>query len=115
PILLRSLHGKVRCEDRNIIRTLTQRRQHERHNIQTEKQILPEPVCRNFLLEISIRRGDQSNIDWQSLRPTNALKLSLLQHTQQLHLHRGAQVADLVEKKCATVSKLEPAFVSAQR
>src|SRR6185437_5477679 len=102
-------------QDRNIIRTLTQRRQNQRHHVEPKKQILPEPALRHFLLEISIRRRDQANVNRQRLRPADALKLTLLQHAQQLHLYCRTQVANLIEKKRATVRKLKTAFVTLRR
>src|ERR1051326_426567 len=98
-----------------MLRTLTQRRQNQRHHVEPEKQILPEPALRHFLLEISIRRRDQTNVNGQRLRPADALKLALLQHAQQLHLHRRAQVANLVEKKRAAISELKTTFVTLRR
>src|ERR1044071_5273047 len=105
----------MRRQNRNVIRTLTQRRQDQRHNVQSEEQILPESSLRHFLLEVSISRRDQADVDSQRPRSADALKLTLLQNTQQLHLHCSTQVANLIEKQRAAVGELKPTFMTLRR
>ena len=39
--------------------------------------------------------------------PAHALELALLEHAQELHLHLGRHLADLVEEERAVVGELE--------
>ncbi len=47
--------------------------------------------------------------------PADSLEPALLQHAQQLGLHRQGDLADLVEKDRAAVRQLEPALALADR
>ena len=57
-----------------------------------------------------MRGGDDAHIAFVLQRAAHALENAFLQHAQQLHLHRQAHVADLVEEQRAALGQLEPAL-----
>ena len=62
-----------------------------------------------------MRGGDDPHVDLARLRRPDALELAFLQHAQQLGLHVGGQVADLVEEQRAAVGQLEAALARRHR
>ena len=62
-----------------------------------------------------VRRSDDSHIHRNGARATDPLQLTLLQHPQQLHLHRRGHVADLVQEQRPTVRQLEPSLAPGAR
>ena len=67
------------------------------------------------LLEIAMRGGDDAHVAALRHAAADALEDSLLQHPQQLHLHGGIHVADLVEEDRAALGDLEAALARGQR
>src|SRR5262249_13735748 len=65
----------------------------------------------NRFLKISVRRGNHSDIDFQSSRSAYALELLLLQNSQKFRLHFGRDVSYLVEKYRAAVGQFESAYL----
>jgi len=91
----------------NILAPLAQGRHINPKHIQPIKQVLAKPPALNLPCEIAVRRGDQSNVNLNRLRPAHALQHPLLQDAQQLRLRRLRQLGDLIEKQRALVGKLE--------
>src|SRR5262249_48954931 len=50
-----------------------------------------------------------AHVDLDGLRAADALELVLLEHAQELHLHLGRELADLVEEDRPAVRELEAA------
>ena len=71
---------------RNILGPLSQRRQHDRKNIQAIKQIRTKLIVFDHATEITMRRGNQAHIHADSACASQALELLLLQHAQKLRL-----------------------------
>src|SRR5215471_21143146 len=67
------------------------------------------------LFRSAVGRGDEANVDPDRPRAADARELALLEHAQQLHLNRGAQVADLVEKEGAALGQFEFSLSLADR
>ena len=59
--------------------------------------------------------GDDPGVDRDGARASQPLDLALFQHAQELDLHFGRQVADLVEKDRRVVRQLESADLARQR
>ena len=55
--------------------------------------------------------GDDAHVDLDLAAAADALHRALLEHAQQLHLHVGRHVADLVEEQGAAIGLLELALV----
>ena len=75
--------------------------------VQAEEKVLPKATGAYFLVQIGVRRGDDSNIHTARLRRPNALHLAAFQDAQQLGLLGERDVGDLVQKKCSPVSQFE--------
>ena len=86
-----------------------QRRQVDRHDVQSIVQVLSKGAGINLIEQIAVGGGYDATIDSNCLRVANSLELLLLKHSQQLDLQRVAHRVDLVEKNCAAMCGLEPA------
>ena len=97
-------------QERNVFRPLAQRRNANLNRIQPIKKIFPEAPGQNFSAEIAIRGRDQVHVDLFHFRRPDLLNLAVLDHAQQLGLHRHRSLADLIEKDRASVRVLEKAW-----
>ena len=66
---------------------------------QSVKQVAAEASSGHLRREIPVRGGEHADVRGQRRRSADALKLSLLQHAQELDLHAGRQLSDLVEEE----------------
>ena len=73
------------------------------------KEIPSEGAGRDGDLQVSIRGGNHADIGANELVATHALKLPLLQHTQQCNLGFRREITDFVEEDRAAFRKFEPA------
>ena len=106
---LRVLLDEVLAQHGDVAGPIAQRRQRDRKDVEAVVEILAELAGGDLLLEIPVRRRDHAHVDLDRLGAADALELALLQHAQQLDLHVGRQVADLVEEQRAAVGQLEAA------
>src|SRR6202030_1249054 len=70
---------------------------------------LAEPARGDLALQIPVGRCDHADVDLDGLGRPDAPDLALLQHAEELHLHLGADLADLVEEQRAALGLLEEA------
>src|SRR5262245_10816908 len=103
----RVLLREVPCQKRNVLGSLAQRRQLDADHVDAEIQVLAETPLLDHPRQRLVACRDDANIDLDRLRPTDALEATLLEHTQQLDLHRGWDLADLIEEERAAVGLLE--------
>ena len=85
-------------EPRDIVPPLAKRRQYDREHVETVIEVAAETTVADHHRKVSMRRDDQSYVDADRTRGTEALELLLLQYAQQLRLQLGRQIADLVEE-----------------
>src|SRR5207248_480556 len=78
---------------------LAERRDLQRACVQPKQEILPEAFLANGLVEIVVRRGDDADIDLPLARRADAPHHAILEHAEELGLHRHRQLADLVEEE----------------
>src|SRR5579862_4020248 len=86
---------------------LPEGRQRDRQHVQPIEQILAKRAFRDALAEIPIRCGDDADIDRDRLGPPDPFEGALLQHSEELRLQGGRDVADLVQKEGPAVGELE--------
>ena len=79
------------------------------NHIQTEEQVLPEAALANFLLEILVRSGNETDIDGNRTPTADPFNFPFLEDAKQFGLGSEAEVTDLVEKQGSTVCRLNPA------
>ena len=76
---------------------LSQRLKLDGYDVEPIKQIFPEPALLYPLLQIAVRGGDNTDVDF--LRSaTDRRNNALLNCAQDLGLHRKVHVADFVQK-----------------
>src|SRR5205085_4564850 len=92
-MLLGSLLGEVGGEQRNVLLTSAQRRQHERHDVQTIIEVTAKSARLDFRFEVTVGGSDESYINDDGLCAADALELALLQNAQELDLNPRRQFA----------------------
>src|SRR6185295_10109133 len=92
--------GEKRFAQReHVLFAVAQRRQPDRKYVQPVVEILAELAAAHRQLEIAVRRGDDARVGAQDARAAEALEFALLQHAQELRLHRRAHLADFIEEQ----------------
>src|SRR5688572_9104161 len=106
---------KVLRQYRNVVSALAQRRQLNLDGVESKQEILAKPSLGHFSMQVSIRRRQQTHIHLLRLRRSDSLKITRLQHTQQLRLQVQRYVSNLVEKQRTAVRELETSDTIALR
>src|SRR5712691_2054054 len=94
---------------RDHLGTLAERRDSKVDHVQPVIQVFPEAVLFNGTLEVSVRGGDDTDVDLDLAGASDAAKLLALDRPQQLRLTAQPDLAHLVEKQRPAVSDLEHA------
>ena len=66
-------------------------------------------------MQVAVGGGDDADVGVQHARAAEAHELALLEHAQQLGLHRRRHLADLVEEQHAAVGLLDAARLGGDR
>ena len=111
----RGIAHELLDEQRDVFAPLLQRRNAYDDDAQAVEEILPESLLGDGAIEIDIRGGDDARVGVNRAIAADRTDLAVLQHAQQLHLHRRRHVADLVEKHRAAVRLLEDALAIRDR
>ena len=77
-------------QQRDIFPSLPQGRHANFDDVDTEKQVLPEPSLSELLVDVSIRGGHEADVKRDRLEPSKPPDGVLLQRAEQLGLKRGA-------------------------
>jgi hypothetical protein len=105
----RTLSDEVQHQRRDVLGTLTERRDFDREYAEPVEEVLSEAASLDLLLQVAIGRGDDPDIHPARPGLAEALELTLLQHAQQFCLHGHGHLADLVEEERAAISQVEAA------
>ena len=110
-------HGldEVLDQERQILETLAQRRHLDRKHVEAVEQVLAERALEDRVLEVAMRGRDDAHVAAHAAVAADALVGALLQHAQDLDLHRQRHVADLVEEQRAAVGHFETALARGDR
>ena len=73
-------------QKRNIARPITKRRHRDGEHVQPIEEILTESAPGDVVLQGAIGRGDDANIHWNRLAPTDTIDFTLLQDAQKFGL-----------------------------
>src|ERR1700730_3924670 len=114
-MLARVLFDKVRGKRQNIGSSLAKRREIDCEDVQPIIEVLAKHSVANRLLQILVRRGDQTNIRLDRLSSSEAFVLALLKHAQQLDLGGLTQLANLIQKEGSAFCHLEAALLATAR
>ena len=101
------LFGEIVREEDYIASALAQWRHPQWEDIEAPKEIGPKAGLRHFLLEVPVRRRYHPHVRLERHRAADALELPLLDGSQQLGLHRGRELAYLVQEEGTAVGELE--------
>src|ERR1035438_1452954 len=116
PLHLLAVVRREECRQHwNILSPLPQRRHVERYDIETIIEVRPKSSRAGCLLQITIRRGDQSDVEFDGTRTAYSFEFPLLQNPQELGLHGDSQLPDLVQKNCAAFGDLKLSFLLRNR
>ena len=99
----------------NILEPFAQRRQAQRHDVQSVEQIFAEQALVDLLLQITVGGGDDPHIGADRRAAADRRVLALLQYAKQPGLRLHGHVADLVEKQRAAFRLLEASDVPVLR
>ena len=95
------------AEKKDILPSFPQRRDLDRHYIQTVIQILPELFPIDQGVQVLIRGGDHADIHFAGFRCADRCKLLILQHPQDLCLQCQRHIADLIQEDRSPVRQFE--------
>ena len=85
-------------EKQDVASPLAQRRHVHAHHVDAVVQIFAEAALLDRGLEIAVGRGDDAGVEGELLVAADGPDRPLLQDSQELHLHAGRQLTDLVEE-----------------
>ncbi len=94
---------KVADQKRDVLRPFAQRRDADRKYIQPIIQVRAELALGDKLIQVAVRRCDQTRVRSHGARRTKTFELALLQDAQELGLQLERYIADLVEKNRAAI------------
>jgi hypothetical protein len=92
----------------NVFSSFPQRRNLNRKDVETVKQIATKGTRSDGSFQIAIGGSDDPHVSSNTLIAGHTLKLSLLQNAQERNLSFGRQLAHFVKEDGAFVRKLEP-------
>ncbi len=106
---------EARGENRNVGRTLAQRRQVDGDQVDAIEQILAKFAARHHVRQRAVGRRDDAHVHLAPRARPEHFVGAILQHAQHLHLRGGVEVADLVEEDRPAVRELEAALAIVPR
>ena len=105
----------VTHQDRHVVGTFAKRRQPQRQHRQAIVEIEPELALRHQGRQIAIGRSHHPHVELELSPAADPHHHPILQHPQQLGLHRQRQLADLIQKQCSAIGLLESARLGSHR
>ncbi len=90
-------------QERDILRTVTQARQSERHHFQAMIQIFAERASADRFFQIAVGGRNDAHVDFNRFVGTDSRDFAAFQHTQKFDLRGERHVSHFVEKQCSPV------------
>ena len=100
-------------EQQDVARPLAERGQRQLEHTQPVIEVFAQLAVGDGCARIAVRRRDDADVRLDRFRTTQPLKLSFLQHPQELRLDRRRHLPDLVEKQYAAAGLFD--FPGARR
>ena len=100
-------------QDGDVLLPLPQGRHPDRQDLQAVVEVLAELPALDQAAQVLVARGDDPHVHLAHGLAADRADLALLQRAQQLLLHVGAHVPDLVEEEGPAVGQLEEALLVA--
>ena len=93
----------------DVLRPLAQRRQVDLEDVEAEEQVVAEAALGDAARQVLVRGRQDADVERLRLVAADRQHLVVLQHAQQLDLHRQRDVGQLVEEDGAAVGQGEQA------
>ena len=106
-LLVLHARDQLAHQQRNVLDALAQRCHLDGEDVEAVVQVLAEAALLDHLLEVLVGGRDDAHIGALGLIAADSLEGALLQHAQQLDLHRQRHIADFIEEQRAPVGQLE--------
>src|SRR5262245_8503182 len=100
-------HQEVVDEWRYIFAASPEWRQRDSDHVEAMQQILPDLPCLDEFIDVPVRRHQNTDINLEAPHASHTAHLATVQHLQELALHLGRHVRELVEKERAAIGELE--------
>ena len=110
-----NLATRMLHEQWHVVRTLPQRRQSNRKNVQAVIQVFAKLALADGLHEVSVRGRNDADIDFDRIRAADALEFAFLEHAEELDLNVERNFADLIQENRPAVGQLKAAYAAADR
>ena len=94
-------------EQRDVFFPLAQRRQRDGDHVDAVEEVLAEVAVADRLAEVAVRGCEDADVHLRLHVRSDAPDDAVLQHAQELNLHRRRGLADLVEEDRAAVGLVE--------
>ena len=95
----RSRRGRHRASSEDVVEPLAQRRQRDLEHAEPVVEVLAELAALHRRVQVAVGGGDHADVGRDHARAAEPHELALLEHAQQLGLHRRRHLADLVEEQ----------------
>src|SRR5262249_20004809 len=92
PALLPQLAGHLLYQEGQVLDALAQGRQLDRDDVQAIEEVLAEPARVDRAGQVDVRRRQDAHVGPQRLGPADALIRAVLEHAEQLRLHRQGEL-----------------------
>jgi len=91
----------------NVLGAFSKRWQVDLNDAHTVVEVFTKCAVVDHLAEVAIRRGDDTHVDGDHARATDALHLPRFEHAQELGLKADVELADLIQEQRAAIGHLE--------
>ena len=113
--LARELANEVAGEERDVFRTVLERRDGELDHRKTIEEIFAETAGRDSSMEIAMRGSDDADVDLACGEGTDGKDFLVLDGAEKLRLRWDGHITNLVEEEGASVGEFEQANLVAIR
>ena len=100
--------NEILHEQWNIFRSLAQRRNRDRKDVQPVEKILAKGSGRDGGRQVTIGCRDQANVYLDRMIAPHPLEFAFLQHPQERDLRFHRKFADLIQEERPAVSRFKP-------
>src|SRR5450432_9172 len=94
---------KIFRQQSNIFSSFSERRHLNRKNLEPIKQIIPERSTRYRCNQITVRGGDDTNVNLNRLCATDSLEFPFLKDSQERDLSVRGQLAHFIQENRSAV------------
>src|SRR5258706_14558288 len=109
------LLAEVSHQQGNVFRALAQWRNTDGKNIQPVVEVAAKLSLFDHLIEVTIGRGYQPNVNFLRTCASQAFEFSILQNAQKFRLEFQGNVSDFVQKQSSLICQFKPANLLGDR